>query len=88
MNKVQTQTVVRLNGQVMENVRSFKYLGGVMSKVGSLDNKVRERIQQGRRVVGKLKAVRRNKAMSMEVKRTLHDSVVIPTLTYSVKHGQ
>ncbi len=53
-----------------------------MSKDGSLDDEVGERVQQGRRAVGMLKAATRNRAMSMEVKKTLHDSVVIPTLTY------
>jgi len=33
-------------------------------------------------VAGTLKAVIRNRAVSMEVKKSLHDSVVIPTLTY------
>ena len=34
------------------------------------------------KVVGTLKAVTRNRVVSMEVKKSLHDSVVIPTLTY------
>ncbi len=74
--------MVRMNDQVMENVRLFRYLGSVMSKDESLDDEVRERVQQGRRVVGTLKAVTRNRATNIEVKKTLHDSVVIPTLMY------
>ncbi|MCP4337615.1 MAG: reverse transcriptase family protein, partial [Desulfobulbaceae bacterium] len=77
-----TDCEVRLNGQVMANVSSFKYLGSVMSKDGGLEDEMQERVQQGKRVVGTLKSVTRNRAMSMEVKKTLHDSVVIPTLTY------
>ena len=77
-----TECAVRLNGQVMENVSSFKYLGSVMSKDGSIEDEVGERVQQGRRVVGTLKAVTRNRMVSMEAKKSLHDSVLIPTLTY------
>ncbi|WP_435362543.1 hypothetical protein, partial [Klebsiella pneumoniae] len=66
----------------MEIVRMFKYLGSLMSKDGSLEDEVRERVQQGRKVAGSLRAVLRNREVSMDVKRSLHDSIVIPTLTY------
>ena len=77
-----TECEVKLNGQAMEIVNSFKYLGSVLSKDGTMDEEVRERVQQGRRVVGALKAVTGSRVVSMEVKKSLHDSVVIPTLTY------
>ncbi len=38
--------------------------------------------EQGKRVVSTMKAVTRNRAMSMEVKKAVNDSVVIPTLMY------
>ena len=53
-----------------------------MSKDGSLEDEVRERVQQGRKVAGSLKAVIKNREVNMDVKRSLHDSIVIPTLTY------
>jgi len=77
-----TNCEVWLNNQVMENVSSFKYLGSMMSKEGSIEDDVHERVQQGKKVAGTLNAVIRNRAVSMEVKKSLHDSVVIPTLTY------
>ena len=77
-----TECGVMLDGVEMENVRVFKYLGSVLSKDGSLEEEVRERVQQGRKVAGSLKAVIRNRAVSMDVKRSLHDSIVVPTLTY------
>ncbi len=61
-----TDCEVRLKGQVMVNVSSFKYLGSVMSKDGSLEDEMQERVQQGKRDVGTLKSVTRNRAMSME----------------------
>ena len=73
---------VRLNNQVMENVRSFKYLGSVMSKDGSIEDDVQEKVQQGKRTAGTLRAVTRNRSVSMEVKRSLHGSVLIPSMTY------
>ena len=77
-----TECTVRLDGVDMENVKVFKYLGSVMSKDGSLGEEVLGRVQQGRRVVGSLKAVMRNREVSMEVKKSLCDSIVVPTLTY------
>ncbi len=43
---------------------------------------MQERVQQGKRVVGMLKAVTRNQVVSMELKKSVHDSVVILTLMY------
>jgi len=37
-----TNCEVWLNNQVMENVSSFKYLGSVMNKDGSIDDDVQE----------------------------------------------
>ncbi|MCP4271470.1 MAG: hypothetical protein GY781_05805, partial [Gammaproteobacteria bacterium] len=55
-----TDCEVRLNGQVMANVSSFKYMGSVMSKYGGLEDEMEERVQQGKRVAGTLKSVTRN----------------------------
>jgi len=40
-----TNCEVWLNNQVMKNVSSFKYLGSVMSKDGSIEDDVQERVQ-------------------------------------------
>ncbi len=42
------------NGEKMEEVNEFKYLGLVMCKNGGMAGELRERALQGRRVVGSL----------------------------------
>ncbi len=41
-----------LNGEEMEEVYEFKYLGSVMCKHGGMEGETRERALQGRRVAG------------------------------------
>ncbi len=44
-----------------------------------------ERVQQGKRTADSLKEVLRSREVSMEIKRLLHDSVVVPVLTYGIE---
>ncbi len=41
-----------LNGDEMEEINEFKYLGSVMCKHSGKEGEIRERALQGRRVVG------------------------------------
>ena len=77
-----TQCRICLNEQVLENVSEFKYLGSVLNKDGSLGSEVEERVKQGRKVSGALKSVTRNRNVNVKVKKTLHDSVLMPTMLY------
>ncbi len=43
-----------LNGEKMEEVNEFKYLGSVMCKQSGTEGETRERALQGRKVVGSL----------------------------------
>ena len=45
---------IKLGRENLEEVDSFKYLGAVLCKHGSMDGEVRERSIQGRRVIRKL----------------------------------
>ena len=44
---------VRLNGVVLEEVESFKYLGSVISKGGGVSEDVRQRVSAGQRHMGR-----------------------------------
>ena len=72
-----------LNGKELEEVDEFKYLGSVMCKHGSMEGETRERALQGRKVVGSLGRVMSERTVSMEVKKQLRDSVIVPTITYA-----
>ncbi len=73
-----TECSVRLDGESLEDVWKFMYLGSVLNKEGNIEDKVCEWVQQGRRVTGSLKGVLRNREVSMEVKRLLHDKCCGP----------
>lgn len=53
----------------------------MVNEEGSLENQLCERVQQGRNISGTLTTVTRNRAVSLEVKKLLHDCIVTPTLT-------
>ncbi len=64
---------------------STVYLGSVMCKDGSTKAETRERALQGRKVVGSLGHIMNDRSVSMEVKRDLRNTVIVPTLTYASK---
>ncbi len=70
---------------IMEEVNEFKYLGSVMCKHGGTEGETRERALQGRKVVGSLRRIMSGRSVSMEVKRDLRNTVIVPTLTYASK---
>ncbi len=69
----------------MEEVNGFKYLGSVMCKHGGTEGETRERALQGRKMVGSLGRIMNGRSVSMEVKRDLRNTVIVPTLTYASK---
>ncbi len=71
-----------LNVEEMEEVNEFNYLGSVMCKHCGTEGEKRERALQGRKVVGSLGRMN-GRSVSMEVKRELRNTVIIPTLTYA-----
>ncbi len=72
-----------LNGEKVEEANKFKYLGAVMCKHGGAEGERRERALQGREVVGSLGRIMNDRSVSMEVKRDLRNTVIVPTLTYA-----
>ncbi len=76
---------VVMGGERMEVVKEFKYLGTILSKHVEMEGEVSERAVKGGRVVGSLARVKRGRNVSMEVKRGLRNSILLPTLTYGSK---
>ncbi len=69
----------------MEEVNKFKYLGSVMCKHDGTEEETREKALQGRKVVGSLGRIMNGRSVSMEIKRDLRNTVIVPTLTYASK---
>ncbi len=81
--KCEKECKIILNGEEMEEAIEFKYLGSVICKHGDIEGETREWALQGRKVVGSLECIVNGKSVSMEVKRDLRNTVLVPTRTYA-----
>ena len=73
---------VMLNGEALEEVDQFKYLGSVIAANGGVEADVRHRVNEGCKVLGALKGVMKNRGLGMNVKKVLYGKVVVPTVIY------
>lgn len=64
----------------MEIAKDVEYFGSTVNKNESLGDELGKRDSQARKVVGTLKATVRNKSVSMEVKKILHNCVLVFSL--------
>ena len=71
---------VMLNGEALEEVHQFKYLGSVIAANGGVEADVRH--SKGCKVLGALKGVMKNRGLGMNVKKVLYEKVVVPTVMY------
>jgi hypothetical protein len=71
-----------LNAEVLEEVSCFQYLGACVAANGELGEEVKMRVRKGYQTWGALKAVLRNRCVSMNAKRRLYESVVVSTVLY------
>ena len=62
---------VMLNGEALEEVDQFKYLGSVIATNGGVEADVRHRVNEGCKVLGALKGVMKNRGLGMNVKKVL-----------------
>ena len=66
------------------SLREFPGSGDpILCKHGSMEGEVCEKAIQGRKVVGSLRHVMNGRIVNMEIKEALHDSIIVPTLTYA-----
>ena len=61
---------VMLNGEVLEEVYQFKYLGSVIAANGGVEVYVRHRVNEGCKVSGALKKVMKNRGLGRNVKES------------------
>ena len=75
-------TVIKVNGQKLEKVASFKYLGSVVTDEGS-KLEILSRIAQATAALTKLKPVWIDKSISLSSKIRLMRSLVISIFLYA-----
>ena len=73
---------VMLNGEALEEVEQFKYLGSVIAANGGVETDVCHRVNEECKVLGALKRVMKNRGLGMNVKKVLYEKVVVLTVMY------
>ena len=72
----------RLNGEPLEEVECFKYLGSVVAVDGRIETEVKSRINEVGKVMGGMRRVFNCRSLGMSVKRRLYEGVAVPTALY------
>ena len=73
---------VILNGEPLEEVDCFKYLGSQVAADGGCERDVVHRMNEGYRAWGELKSVLSNRGLGIKVKKCLYEGVIVPTALY------
>ena len=63
---------VMLNGEALEEVDQFKYLGSVIAANGGVEADVHHRVNEGCKMLRALKGVMKNRGLGMNVKKVLY----------------
>ena len=70
---------VLLNGEALEEVDCFKYLGSQVAADGGCERDVVHKINEGYRARGALKSVLSNRGLGIKAKKCLYEGVIVPT---------
>jgi hypothetical protein len=73
---------ININGQDVEEVESFSYLGSVMTKDGGAEADIRSRLGKARGVFARLRPIWRSSQYRRETKLRIYQSCVIPVVLY------
>jgi len=71
-----------LNGERLEQVAEFRYLGVDIEARGSMETEVRHRVGEGAKVLGALRGVWRKRDLSVEAKMGMFEGIVVPSVLY------
>ena len=71
-----------LNGEALEEVDQFKYLGSTLAADGGVEADVQYRVNEGCKVLGALKGVLKNRGLGMNIKKVFYAKVPVPTVMY------
>ena len=74
-----------LNGEPVEEVNCFKYLGSQVADDGGCERDVIHRMNEGYRDWGTLKSVLSNRGLGIKVKKCLYEGVIVLTALYGAE---
>ena len=82
LSEVERADIVSLNGQICKRVRSFEYLGSIISEDGGCGQEISDRIAKSVIALGALNSVWENQEIARRAKIRLVISKVLPVLLY------
>ena len=87
VSRTEGKTVeISIEGQKVEQVKKFKYLGAVISEGGRCIDDVKQRIAIGKKAFNKRRELMTG-GMGREVKKRLVKALIWPVALYGSKHG-
>ena len=76
---------VTLNGEKLEEVDRFKYLGSVVDANGGVEVDVCNRVNEGCKMLGAMKGALKGRGVGMKVKKMLYEKMIVPTVLYGAE---
>ena len=76
---------VWVEGERLEEVADFKYLGGVVAGDASTGIDIQQRVNDGMKVFGAVKSMWNVRSLSMKGKRAMYQGIVVPTALYGAE---
>ena len=76
---------VILNGEPLEEVDCFKFLGSQVAADGGCERDVVHRMNEGYRAWGALKSVLSNRGLGLKAKKGLYEGAIVPTALYGAE---
>ena len=85
MNRTPTPCNIILEGEKVESVQSFNYLGSIISRDGSSKLEVLNRITKGSNFFHQVRKLIWNKGVPLRAKQTMYKTYLLPIMTYSLE---
>ena len=79
------RTHMIVNGEPLEEVDCFKYLGSQVAADGGCERDVVDRLNEGYRTWGALKRVMSNRGLGIKAKKSQYEGVIVPTALYGAE---
>ena len=77
-----------LNGEPLEEVDCFKYLGSQVAADGGCERDVVHRMNKGYRASGVLESVLSNGGLGIKANKCLYEGVIVPTALYGAEASE
>jgi Reverse transcriptase (RNA-dependent DNA polymerase) len=71
-----------IDGEEIETVTSFTFLGSVIEREGKCDTEIKRRVAIGKAAMNGLEKIWKDKHVSIDTKKRLVRALIIPTVTY------